>query len=959
MFLKNIEVFGFKSFADRVKIDFSPGISALIGPNGCGKSNVVDSIKWVLGEQSSKTLRADRMEDVIFNGTEQRKALNVAEVTLTLSNDEGLLPMDMPEIAIKRRLYRSGESEYFVNNTPVKLRELRELFFDTGVGKSAYSIMEQGKIDQILSNKPEERRYIFEEAAGITKFKIKGAEAERKLTRTEENMRQVEGILGEVKRSYDSLKKQAEKTDLYRGYREEIFELELSIQLLKLKDFLEGENEKEKALAEKSSLRDSIKAEIDTINESLEENLDQVNTMESDLIESQKKLYGIDLEKGNLQNQQAIISERKGELKRHLEYCLNRKKQLEEKQAELKASLDQKRQGLEELKERHAGIEINIGEFEERISHSQQKIQSNEERVEKLNSGIEADEGRITELQDQLRSLTDDIVRQLDSKLAESGYSHTERIRIEESVRERIDKLAIHLRGKRDLIGDLDSLSEIAEKERRDLVASVRSGLDESLNGLDELKSEFQHYTASIPGFLDDFLAPEGTMTKKRKIDEEVEKTRTSISDKKEEIASLQQENRTLFVKIEEYRGTLQDLRVSKAQAAAQITAAEDALAQTGKEISDIAVSIEENQNDADETNAKLESTQKRIAVLQERQDEILQEEKSLRKSLDQLEKNISKRNKDALQKEKNLKDKMAKLAQTQSSVEKIHVELSAVKTEIRNLFENFREKHSRDLNEFEDRMYEIREDAKSLREKLAKVREQLRQLGHVNLMAPEEFAEVKERYDFLEGQLTDLRKAREDLNTITKQIRHESSELFLKTYEKIKRNFHSTFRRLFGGGRGELKLTDPDHVLTSGIEIFAQPPGKRLENITLLSGGERSLTAVALLFATYMVRPSPFCILDEIDAALDENNVGRFVTMLMEFAHSSQFIVITHNKKTVAGAQTMLGITMEESGVSKIIAIRVDDSGGVNLDDAAPEEESPELELEGAQVAETEGSRE
>ena len=259
MFLKSVEIFGFKSFADRSKIEFTEGISALLGPNGCGKSNIVDSIKWVLGEQATRMLRAERMEDIIFNGTENRKPLNVAEVTLTLSNDEGVLPIDISEISIKRRLHRSGESEYFINNTPARLKEIRELFFDTGIGKTSYSIMEQGKIDEILSSKPEERRYIFEEAAGITKFKQKAAEADRKLQKTEDNMRQVEGILGEVKRSYDNLKKQSEKTGDFRKYREEIFNLELDIHLLKLKDFLEVQNVKETKLKEKTLQRDDLK----------------------------------------------------------------------------------------------------------------------------------------------------------------------------------------------------------------------------------------------------------------------------------------------------------------------------------------------------------------------------------------------------------------------------------------------------------------------------------------------------------------------------------------------------------------------------------------------------------------------------------------------------------------------------------------------------------------------------
>jgi chromosome segregation protein len=244
--------------------------------------------------------------------------------------------------------------------------------------------------------------------------------------------------------------------------------------------------------------------------------------------------------------------------------------------------------------------------------------------------------------------------------------------------------------------------------------------------------------------------------------------------------------------------------------------------------------------------------------------------------------------------------------------------------TEIKNIQDNFRESHSRDLREFEDRMFKITVEPAELRSQLAELRAKLRDLGSVNLMAPEEFAETKERYDFLTNQLADLQKAKDDLENITAEIRAESSTLFLSTYNKIKKNFHNMFRRLFGGGRAELRLTDPNHVLESGIEIYAQPPGKKLENISLLSGGEKSMTAVALLFATYMVKPSPFCLLDEIDAALDESNVMRFVEMVKEFGATSQFIIITHNKKTVTAAKTLLGVTMEESGVTKVIAVRL-----------------------------------
>jgi chromosome segregation protein len=292
---------------------------------------------------------------------------------------------------------------------------------------------------------------------------------------------------------------------------------------------------------------------------------------------------------------------------------------------------------------------------------------------------------------------------------------------------------------------------------------------------------------------------------------------------------------------------------------------------------------------------------------------------------LAKLEKDINLKNGDAAGKQENLKKRSVDLAKIQESLEKIHLDLVQIETEIRNIQDNFRETHSRDLMEFEERIFTITAQPAKLREELSGAKGKIQGLGHVNFAAPEEFSEAKERFEFLSGQFADLEKARTDLQAMTAEIRAESSELFLSTYNKIKKNFHNMFRRLFGGGRAELRLADQNHVLESGIEIFAQPPGKKLENITLLSGGEKSMTAVALLFATYMVKPSPFCLLDEIDAALDENNVIRFVHLLREFGSESQFIVITHNKKTVTGAQTLLGVTMEESGITKLIGVRLE----------------------------------
>lgn len=922
MFLRSIELFGFKSFADRSRIEFQDGISALLGPNGCGKSNVVDSLKWVLGEQSTRTLRAERMEDVIFNGTENRKALNVAEVTLTLSNDDGLLPIDVAEISLKRRLYRSGESEYYLNNTPIKLRELRELFFDTGIGKSSYSIMEQGKIDQILSNKPEERRFIFEEAAGITKFRVKGAEAERKLERTEENMRQVESILSEVKRSYETLKVQAEKTGAYRKLREEIFAIELDLLLLRLKGFLEDEHAKEQQLQSRMKERDELKGGIDQISDSLEENLDIVNSMESTLIENQKQLYGIDLEKNNREKQINMLSERQGELDRQIEAAQTREKNIREKVVQLGEQIADREKALEESRARLVEVEENIGGFERNVENAQERIRTNEREVKKREEEIRELEGRQEQLQEELRAITDDIVDELDKRLRETGYSLQRRQEIETSIQNTLSGLKIRIDGRIKILDDRTKLGKNEERER--MIEQGIGILREALEGISSVEGEFADYRAAIPTFLDEFLAPEGIITRKREIDRDIEAVRKGISEKRDRVVALGEENRTLAGKIDEYRKTLEDLRVNRARMKTQASGIEETLGMLRRELAEQERHLKEIAAEVETATTRKTEIGAQIREAEEDRKRLLADEKRLRGELSQLETGISKRNKELMSKEQQLKRSRATLERLQRQVEELQISLAGVKTEIRTIYENFREVHSRDLSEYESRVYEISDNQKDLRQRLTETRDREKALGQVNLMAPEEFAEVKERYEFLNGQLEDLKKAREDLKAITAEIRTESTELFVDTYDRIRTNFHAMFRRLFGGGRAEIKLLDPDDVLASGIEIYAQPPGKKLENIALLSGGERSMTAVALLFATYMVRPSPFCILDEIDAALDEANVGRFVNLLLEFGKSSQFIVITHNKKTVTGANTLLGVTMEESGVSKVISVKL-----------------------------------
>jgi chromosome segregation protein len=951
--LKSLDIFGFKSFADRTHVEFAGGITALLGPNGCGKSNVVDAIKWVLGEQASKSLRAEKMEDVIFNGAENRKPLNVAEVTLTLANESGLLPLKMPEIEIKRRLYRSGESEYYINSNPVKLKEVRELFWDTGVGKAAYSVMEQGKIDQVLSSKPDERRYLFEEAAGITRYKIKSAEAERKLVKTEENMRQVEGILGEVKRSYDTLKVQADKTLKYRSLREEIFQFELDIQLLRLKQFKYDRDERNEKLRKKTADRDTIRAEIDGINKVLEENLDMVNSMEAQLVEYQKNIYGLAVEKNAREKEARLLTEQRTETRAAIQQSEGRERAVSVKIEELAGDAEEQDGVVTDLRKNIHGIEENIRSFEENIRLAASRIGENDNSIRRCEEEIHGLERERGEHAKALEAITDDIVTALDAGLKEAGYSAAERRTAEAALDETLGLLRTLLAGREALLRDLAAAADRAETsgqlpspaELKRIAQGLAAALADAGRYGDTIRNLFEDYRKSTPAFIDEFLAPEGIITKKRALDAKIRMANEGMAERRETIVELRKDNESLGTKIDEYRRTLEDLRLSRVRMTTQAQAAEEQAKLIRRELAgqeNLLKTIRDelflNRKRFDEINERISDAESEIADM---------EQKGLRLTadLEKLEKDITKWNGDMAGKQKTVKKRLEDLAKVQEEMEKIHLDLVQAGTEIKNIQDNFRETHSRDLMEFEERIFTITVAAAELREGLVQARAKLRDLGAVNLMAPEEFAETKERYDFLSSQLEDLVKARDDLKNITAEIRAESSELFLSTYNKIKKNFNNMFRRLFSGGRAELRLTDPNHILESGIEIYAQPTGKKLENITLLSGGEKSMTAVALLFATYMVKPSPFCLLDEIDAALDEQNVIRFVQLLREFGSTSQFIVITHNKKTVTGAGTLLGVTMEESGITKVISVRLENEERANQNGSFPAPESFEEE--------------
>lgn len=924
MFLKSLDIYGFKSFADKTHIDFADGITALLGPNGCGKSNVVDAIKWVLAERNSKNLRAEKMEDVIFNGTERRNSLNTAEVTLTIANDKGLLPLEEDEIAITRRLYRSGDQEYFINRRQVGPTEIRKLFMDTGVGKAAYSVMEQGKIDQILSSKPEDRRYLFEEAAGISRSKAECAEAERELQHTRQNMVQIEIALNEIKRQYDSLKIQSEKTIKYRQYNEEIYNYELDLTLLKLKNFVQDKARFEEQLKTVQEKRDQVRKEIEEINNTISENMDKVKSMQDLLYQKQAEQIGLAKEQNGKLELIKQANSRALEIKEKLNNLEGRKRSLEDRIESIQEEIDENNASLHSKKKQIEDIRNNINSFKANIETASSQITENDKEVSNLRTQIAEFEEERKNLQVQLASITEDIVSVLDEKLKEVGFSESQMNIAKEELETTLGKLKIFVNGRNNIFSDFKGQNHNLE-EYKNTLSEVCEAFTETSSQLDSLETSLKKYYESSPAFITEFLSPQGIMTKKRAIDEKINQNIEKVSDLTNEIESLSTSSSNLSQKIEEYKETLINLRGNEIKMQEQINSATTQLSLLER-------SLTSEQNNLRETDTELFAEQKRDEEIREQvitlQDELAEIEyrgKKLTKELDELDEEIAKCNKSVSGKTGTLDKKREEQNKYQEQYEKLTLTLNSSDNDIKNIKQNFQEQYSRDLMEFEERMYKITKTSVELKDKLSQAKENFKALGSVNLMAPEEFNEVKDRYERQKTNYEDTQKSLENLVRVSEEIKSKSSEMFLETYNKIKKNFHNMFRRLFNGGRAELKLADPTNILTSGIDIYAQPPGKKLENIALLSGGEKTMTAVALLFATYQVRPSPFCLLDEIDAALDDKNVSSFVTVLESFANVSQYIVITHNKKTVMGASTMLGITMEESGVSKIIALKLD----------------------------------
>ncbi len=1055
MYLKSLEIFGFKSFPEKVLLKFEPGITVVVGPNGCGKSNVFDAIKWALGEQSPKSLRGTKMEDVIFNGTERFAPLNYAEVTLNFCNEDGYLPLGFKEVSVARKLYRSGESEYYVNKNLARLKDIQELFMGTGIGESTYSFIEQGKIEIFLSYKPEEKRLIFDEASGIVKYKDRKKETLKKLQATEQNLLRLEDIISEVRRQIRYLERQVAKAEKYKEVEASLIEVEQKIASInyrrcqeRISEFrasLEShagqESEKRSALSQLRQAKDELSGQIQTLRNTLEEVTSNIFSLNSKIELSQNtiannrqrieertsRISGIDIERKELQEKisfqdERIERERKlmGTLDAEVERLLaevvqskqqkqehhlrleNAQKELQEKKqeiltleserthcnnelveiqthmkniharrrrllidkeklstffAEQQETLEQISRELTELQANTSGLKEKKGQLEDELNvserqrrHIEFQRQEKEKQLIELRSYYEflkdlrSKYGGISSTQrvkvvfqepptkvNKLIASFKDVEFAKDDRAGQTEYSAEVQAKVvlfeEEELKEKIDAFG----------EEILRLNELIQKEE-DKTAQVKETFQKLTHELSESDKKLGQKVQEKDGAQREF---ERVKDEYELLQTEIEENTKSISESEQNQTAKENQLKEIDERLncaknlmEQIQTTILQCREAEQNLEIDITRKETEMASCKENKESIVQrltifegdknSFLESQdrlkNEARTTHQKIESLSREIESLEagiSQETEDIQSREKEKESLKGKEQSLYVR----LNEVDSHADTAEKsLDQVQESLHQIKMNIQQSEFEQSKIVDYLRQVYTIDFS-----FQEISDDTDldALTEKKNTCKKKLDSLGEVNLVAIEESQELNQRFEFLEKQKSDLIYSSDELKKAIQKINRVSRQIFLEAFKKIQEEFKKNFRYLFGGGRAELVLLDEQNVLESGVEIEVQPPGKKLQNVSLLSGGEKALTAISLIFAIFRIKPSPLCVLDEIDAPLDEANVDRFNQLLGEFAQNSQFVIITHNKKTMSNADVLYGVTMQEKGVSKIVSVK------------------------------------
>ncbi len=919
MFLKSIDIYGFKTFAEKTSLLFRPGVTAIVGPNGCGKSNIVDAIRWVLGEANARSLRGEVMEDVIFSGSDERKPLGVAEVALTIVNDDALLPIEYSEVTVKRRLYRSGESEFFINKNPIRLRDIHELFADTGIGKSAYSIMEQGNIDVLLSNKPEERMLIFEEAAGITRYKMKIRESHRKLTATEENLVRLDLIINEVKKDYRNLERQAEQARNYRKFKSEEIEYERLYNYGRVHSLQSQVVKHDERLKKLIDVKKKLNGEVGSLNRRIKQAIERVRKIEGEIMGIRNEIYKKEAALETIDSKVRHAGERIQEIEDEIV-----KKQAvitdsTERQKSIERRIKELEKNIVEIGQLRHSQEEKLGSYLSEVNHLGEMIEKNRERIQDNTSTIHDREVKLEGLREELTGVIDRLIQEIDEVKRRFSGNEKKKNDLVEKIHGTLGRIENLLKYHGHKLRDLEY--SVSEKGFKPLVQELYAEIEEIKSRASDLRGDFD----TVIGIQDDLsrvlFGKEGPHARKQELEGEIDLLLGRQGELRRENEVLAGDNRSNREKKENFEELIGGLRPEIAANRVQEQNYGENLTRLGGEHATSEEHLQDTKFEIGILQERVESQQKEISRFSSERKNRERERSALAEKTKQKNSLIERILKEIQRNEADVERKDGKIDETTSSIDSLEIKNAQLTSKIESIYESFKERYSQSLELFKpDREINV----SRINEKRVEIRNEIAALGQVNPIAIEEFDEVSKRYEYLSAQRADLDKARVDLDVIVAETLKTSKDLFMESFDNVRNNFNSIFRRLFSGGKIDLYLTNEANIFDTGVEILAYPPGKSPKRRSLLSGGEKSLTAIALLFSIFMEKPSPFCMLDEVDHDLDEENVVRFLKLLKEFTDTTQFIIITHNRRTIEFADVMYGVTSEQLGVSKVVSLEL-----------------------------------
>ena len=976
MYLKSLKAHGFKSFADKTDLEFTKGINGIVGPNGSGKSNVVDAIRWVLGEQSVKSLRGDgTMTDVIFSGSKSRNAMNVASVSLTFDNSDNFLPLNYDEVEIKRRVYKDGSNEYFLNNEKVRLKDLTNLLLDSNVAKESFNIISQGKIEAIISSKPVDRRVIFEEAAGVLKYKRRKEEAIRKLDKTHDNKNRINDILKELEDRLEPLKIAKDKAIEYKDVNEKLENLEIAlitkditninfeyqesknkIDILN-KDVIEllATNSKNEAKIEKyktniSSLDKQIKImqekvlELTTLSERLNSQKILINERKKNSIEDSKVHQNI----LTLKEKELSLKNDIEKLKGDINYITNEIDNYDKK-------INDQESKLRETKENKNNLELKLTNLVRENNNINFKIENLKNNIENggslplpvksvLNNpklrGIHNIIGNIIEVEEKYTlAINTSLGYNVNNIITDDEKSAKEAINYLKNIgRATFFPLNVikpkyidseTLKAIQNNEGFIDIASNLVKYDNKynNIILNqlgniiVTKNLDSAIKISKIINNRYRIVT--LEG---EILHVGGSMTGGKQ-----NKVRNIISDKYELEDSIKKQN-TILDKIKDIENNINeiDYNIKALEDKIYLLNKDKMLKEDEKEAKKI--SLNNLNSELEQTTFDINSSSKMLnGSLSDEEEDILNKYYAALKTKEEAQQELNNLNNEKKNLNEELEDYEASIKKDNSiysskanELKDLEIKASRLEVKLDNLLNSLTE-YSITYEKAKEN-YALDIDISVARNEVNKLKRKIKEIGIVNLTAPEEYEEVNDRYMFLNKQIEDLNEAENTLLEIIDKMDKVMINEFTNTFKIVSSNFSETFKELFKGGHAELKLTEPNNILETGIDIIASPPGKKLTSISLLSGGEKTLTAISLLFAIIKSKPSPFCVLDEVEAALDEANVDTFGKYIQNLKEKSQFIIITHKKKTMEYADILYGITMQESGVSKLVSVKLED---------------------------------